>query len=91
MRNIRHKLVRLDTLSESARARADRRYAERLAEVAGRVGYERAVESALNAAGCEVVFIDDQPVVMQRQGFEVDASKREVRPVRPGVVRAVRP
>jgi hypothetical protein len=91
MRNIRHKLVRFDSLSESAQARANDRYAKRLARVAGRVGYEHAVESALNAADCEVVFIDDQPVVMQRQGFEVDASKREVRPVRPGVVRTVRP
>ncbi len=88
MRNIRVKLIPLHELSAATQARIEREYQAKFDALTSRgVSYEAATEIAMRASGCERTSDDGE--VALRRGFVTDNSKRQIEPVRFGVVRRV--
>jgi phage FluMu protein gp41 len=86
VKNKRVQLVSFAELSVGEQRALDARFREIAAQ--GRCDSDMASEHAMRSMGCEVVFIDDQPVVMKKIVTDcAERSDREIEPVRMGVVR----
>jgi hypothetical protein len=67
MRNTRYKLVALSDLRPAFRLRLEEEMRERFDSLVNRgKDYETAQDLAIKLAGCEVIFVNDVPVIHKR-------------------------